>query len=140
MFYRLFLLIRLNIWDLKNYLRLDLAPGSQVILQCVMIYNLIVWSIFLYQTRERFQTYLTGSPTRHLDFSKEFRAVLGNYNRFDHEYLTQRYYYRLYLGFMVILILTTILFFMPQTWQLAFGNYLYHLFASIFSPPAQAAS
>jgi hypothetical protein len=118
---------------------LDVAPGSQIILQVVMVYNLIVWSLFLYSTRERFHRYLTGSNTRHLDFSQEFRALFGSWNRYDREYLSLRYFYRLYLGFLIILTGATILFFLPQTWQLAFGSLIYRLLASLF-PTAQAAS
>jgi hypothetical protein len=135
MFYRLQLFLAVNLYDLKHYLRLDLAPGSQVILQVVMVYNLIIWSIFLYQSRERFHAYLTGSASLHLNFDKEFRALFGNYYHRDREYLELRRYYRVYLGFWFILLVGTVIFFLPQTWQMALGLSLYHLLASLTITP-----
>jgi hypothetical protein len=118
MFEHLKLFLAANLFDLKKRLRLDLAPESKWLIQMVMVYNCLVWTIFTWQARARFRKTLGDTPKRPLSFFTEvYYGFFKTFNQ-DSDYLELRRQYRVYLGFLLMLYAFTYLIFLPATWTM----------------------
>jgi hypothetical protein len=131
--YRWQLFIHLNILDLKHYLRLDLAPEGNILLQLVMVYNVLVWGIFYLQHRHKFRRYVTGSDQPNLSWPNELHAAFGNRFPRDPEYQNLKFLYRLYFCFLIFLIIMTIIFWLPQTWTIAAVSHFYRFLSLLIT-------
>jgi hypothetical protein len=113
------LFFAVNILDLKRRLRLDLAPESRWLIQGVMIYNCLIWLLFTWQHRARFRRYLGNTPKRPLSWFTEINYLfLKDFNPKDAEYYEYRRQYRVYLGFLIILLTAAYIVFLPATWTM----------------------